>query len=290
MTIQPVYIAPNGPPIINGANFGVVNESVMTFKPFSGGESGGTFEGPDAVIQAKAIELAIYGYQVDYKRSKSPISTVSFRSAWTAGGGGGSATNPNLDYVDSWELIGNTVQKELLESDHPSLSYLGSSNFQILKNLITGSGPDKFTGNATTFNNGPTSPDYLAACYLWALFQSGVKTVPVKQPILQLTRTTNPLYAAPFNTTNIDTVLTTASMLTDSGVPTSFAIPLLSLAENLAAKAGDMVTRAAKSGLILQFGWYKDLVSSNKHGTRRVQFCLRYEFGLFDVVLYGNPT
>lgn len=287
-SVQPVYESPVVNKI-NGLGFGVVNESQLSFRPFSGGETGGTFEGLDSVIQPLVTQLTNNNYSVEYKRSKSPFSTVTFKAAWSSATAGGEASNPNLDYVDTWELIRNTVQKEILESDHPLVAQLGAGNFQILKNLFTNSGTDKFTGNETTFNNNP-SADYSAAIYLWALFQSGVKTVPVKQPVLRLTRTTNPLYDAPFNVSNVDTILTTASMLADSGVPSNFAIPLITLSDTLTAKAGDMVARAAAAGITLAFGWYKDLNGSNKHGSKRIQYTLEYQFGIWDTMLNGTPS
>src|SRR5690348_7150485 len=108
LDVQPVYESPI-PTVLNGAPFGLVNESALSFKPFSGGETGGTFEGPDAKIQPMIAILCNRGYSVEYRRSKSPISTLVFRSTFNAGGSpGGGAVNPNLDYVDTWELIRNT--------------------------------------------------------------------------------------------------------------------------------------------------------------------------------------
>ncbi len=289
--VQPVYES-SVPVVTNGAGFGVINEAMVTFRPFSGGETGGTYEGPHAVLEPLITTLCNNGYNVDYKRSKSPISTLSFRAAFNSGSVGGPASNPNIDYSDTWELLRNTTQKELLESDHPLVSQLGAGNYQILKNLMTGTGNDEFDTNENTFiPNTPSSPtSYDAAIYLWALFQSGVKTIPVKQPIVQLTRTTNPFYTAPFFMDNVDSLMTTATMISDSGLPASFAIPVVDLAYALEAKAGNMIARATEAGISLKFGWYKDLVSSNKHGNKRYQYILRYEFGLFDSALYGNPV
>lgn len=291
---QPVYESPTQP-VVNGASFGLVNESVMTFRPFSGGETGGTFEGPDAVIQAKAVQLCNNGYSVNYKRSKSPISILTFSAAFNAGGNGGAPINPNNDYTDTWEVIRNTTQKELLESDHPLVSLLDATNFSELKAVINNPGLVYRTVGTGAIDFGAiftntTPASYNAAVYLFNLFASGVKTIPVKQPILQLTRTTNPFYTAPFSVANVDTILSTPTMLADSGVPNDFAIPLLDLAATLEARAGNMIAREAAAGINLAFGWYKDLVGSNKHGQKRIVFTLRYEFGLFDQALYGSPS
>jgi len=114
MQIQPVYESPV-PVKVNGTRNPILNESAFSFRPFSGGESGGTYEGADEHIQPLVAQLVSSGFAVEYKRSKNKISSVTFRAAF--GSVGGSAVNPNLDYVDTWEVIRNTTQKELLESD-----------------------------------------------------------------------------------------------------------------------------------------------------------------------------
>ena len=152
--------------------------------------------------------------------------------------------------------------------------------------------PSQFTDDpASYFNTNPTWPDNVAsAVYLWGLFLIGAKTVEVKQPIIRLTRTTNALYDAPFYTGNIDTVLTTASMVHDSGLPRNFAIPAIDLANSLMARSGGLVEQARADGLVLNFGWLKELVGCHKHGNQRIQYVLEYKFGLFDSKLNGVPT
>lgn len=285
------------PPVVNGFGGAQINESYLSFRPFSGGETGGTYEGLDSAIQPLIQTLFNLGYSVEYRKSKSPISTLIFRAAFQATGGGAPPT-PNLDYKDTWELVRNTVQKELLESDHPYVSALSSDDFTLLKTYLNGQAAQgttpTFTGGGTpgTIPGGGWVPatSIAAANYLYQLFLAGVKTVPVKQPVIRLTRTTSPQYTAPFNTANIDTLLTTASMITDSGLPASFAIPAANLTTALIAKSGGTLAQARNDGLDLQFAWYKDLVSENKHGSERLQFILQYEFGLWDTKLYGNPA
>lgn len=290
-------------PIINGSNGAVINKLQLRFNPFEGGEYGGTYEGPDAAIFPMNQILFNLGYSVDYLKDKSAISTLAYSATFTAVNGG-IATNPNSDYQDTWELVRNTVQKEILESDHPLVYALVPDNLSQLQSVI--SNPNKiFDGATITASNiedaftdtGVTKPgspisSIDAAIYLFTLYLSGVKTVEVKQPILRLTRTTNPLYDAPFNTSNIDTILTTSSMISDSGVPSNFAVPLASLATNLMAKAfpngiPNPPVQVRSDALILEFAWLKDLVSSTKHGSKRIQFVLEYRFGLFDTKLYG---
>jgi len=288
-------------PVINGTNEAVYNETFYRFKPNSGGEFGGTYEGIDSAIVALTNALVAFGYQVDYKKSKNAISSVAFSSSFSSTRGG-SPTNPNIDYKDVWELVRNTVQKELLESDHPliaAVTNIGDAgnlgNMDRLKQLFAN--PQLWDSTAADIfaNTGDGAPSQAASVYLFNLFRSGVKTVEVKQPILRLTRTTNPLYDAPFNVDNIDTLLTTASMQSDSGVPSNFAIPLISLASQLVLKAfpggvPSNLVQVRSDGLTLQFAWLKDLTSATIRGSERVSYIEEYKFGLYDVGLYGYAS
>src|ERR1700744_4010070 len=131
-------------PIINGSATPVINESQLRFKPFDGGETGGTYEGLDINIQPLVSLLFEAGYSVNYKKSKSPFSTLEFSAAFSSSNGG-PATNPNLDYKDTWELVRNSVQKEILESDHPLIYALSGDNLAQLKSVIAN--PTQVFGN-----------------------------------------------------------------------------------------------------------------------------------------------
>ena len=276
------------PTIFNGLGTAQLNELQLTFTPFVGGQQGGTYEGPDSTILPLISSLTAAGYSVQYHKSQSPISKITFSAAFNSIGGG-APISPNTDYTDTWELVRNSVQKELLESDHPYVSALGTGNFQILKNLISGSGPETWSGDpTTTFNNYGTA-DYNAAVYLWGLHQAGVKTVEIKQPILKLTRTTSQLYTLAWAVNNSDAVMTTATMIADCGLPGTFAISMADLEARLIARSGGTIQQARQDGIILNFGWLKDFVGSTKHGQQRIQFNVTYAFGLYDFGCYGAP-
>jgi hypothetical protein len=180
------------------------------------------------------------------------------------------------------------------------VSNLDKLNFQQVKAAFSnpglvyktvGSGLIDYFGtftNSSGDNNNP-SVSWNAAVYLFELYNSGIRTIPLKQPILRLTRTTNPLYDAPINVSNIDTLLLSQTMIADSVLPSSFAINVIALEDQLIAKSGGFVEQARQDGLILNFAWLKELVSSNKHGSKRIQYITEYQFGLWDQVLYGIP-
>ncbi len=282
-------------PIINGQGGADLNELQLTFTPFVGGQQGGTYEGPDAVILPLISSLTAAGYSVEYHKSQSPISKLTFSAAFNSIGGG-PPISPNTDYTDTWELVRNSVQKELLESDHPYVSELSSSDFDLLKAA--------FQSNSTTVPafSGAGTPGILpgggmwttadsiaAGTYLFKLNNAGVKTIEVKQPILKLTRTTSQLYTLAWAVGNSDSIMTTATMLADSGLPATFSIPMADLETRLIARSGGLLQQARTDGIILNFGWQKDFVGSTKHGKQRIQFNLEYKFGLWDFGTYGAP-
>ncbi len=274
---------------INGSGLATLNRETVSFTPFQGGEYGGRFEGPLAAIEAKYTQLRGRGYAVTLESDSSPIATCIFRSAFSSGTVGGDASGPNADFVDQWEIVRNTVQKELLLSDHPSVAAVNTANMVELKGFIENPGTwddaegftilsGSFTDSAGVSRTNANSA--IAADYLFALWRSFVRSVEVKQPILRLTRTTNPFYDAPFNVANVDRVLTTAQMISDSGVPSNFAVPLIELASALTHST------ARADGLIVGYGWLKDMVSSTLSGTTRIQYIIEYKFNLWDLVRY----
>ncbi len=266
---------------INGSSDATLNQQSLSFTPFQGGDFGGRYEGPLAGVLTKFYLLRGRGYEVHLESDSSPIATCTFRSSFLSSNPGDVATNPNLDYTDTWEIVRNTVQKELLMSDHPSVAKLNEENLLQLKQFMLA--PDTFEDEDGFTLTGADSCD--AANYLFELFRSGVRSVEVKQPILRVTRVTNPFYDATFNVDNVDKLLTTNSMMGDSGVPSNFAVPLIALSDAIAT------TSTARSDiLVLAFGWLKDMVSSTISGTKKVQYVIEYKFGLWDTVEYGVPS
>jgi hypothetical protein len=301
---------------VNGSIAVQQNEIFFSYKPFSGGEKGGVLEGLDIYVEPLIQPLLDLGYAVDYKKSKDYTSTLRYSGAFASGqfqGGSITPTNPNADFKDTWELLRNTVQKDLLESGHPLVAALDDTNLQELKNLINGT--VKFIDNGSSFsatqaNPAPgIDPSYDAAVYLWALYQSGVRSIEVKQPILRLTRTTNQLYDLAWSVANVDTLLSSQSMINDSGIPNTFAVPLISLASQIAAKTFTNPPYSSNNPnppivlqpftnanplpqniLVLEYAWLKEIVSAVKHGSQRIQYQIEYKFGLWDTKIYGYAS
>jgi hypothetical protein len=264
---------------INGLNEAVQNRVTTTFTPNVGGEYGGKYEGPKAKVLTKMNELIALGYSVQYECDASPVASLTFKT--TTNSSGNPPSNPNADYVDTFQVIRNTVQKELIMSDHPYVAALSEDNLTALKNAMA----NPPVNSSPAFSGGSIAQ----AAYLWDLWQSGVRTVDVKQPVLRVTRITNPLYDAPFDLDYVDKILTTATMIADSGVPSNFAIGLASLAAACSYRTAlSGVFAIRPDSLLLKFGWLKDAPTSETVGTSKNQYTLEYKFGLWDTAIYQS--
>lgn len=285
---------------INGTGAATQNRETITFTPGVGGEYGGRYEGRAADVKTMMDTLIQAGYRVTFEQDSSPIATCTFSSPNNSASPGTPPTSPNLDYTDNFQVIRNTSQKELLMSDHPLLAGLSATNLSELTKIIKGEekpalvASTYLSANITgtkTFSGGSPTTSAAKAEYLLDMWLSGVTSVEVKQPILRVTRVTNPLYDAPFNLIYVDRVLTTNTMIADSGVPSNFAIGLIQLADACARRTGLNVSGYATRPdyLGLKFGWLKDAPTSETLGTSRNQYVLEYKFGLYDVETYGDP-
>lgn len=283
---------------INGLNEAVQNRTNISFTPTVGGEYGGKWEGPYLKVLEKLEVLRLAGYAVQYECDASPVATLTFKTP--TGNTGNPPTNPNADYTDNFQVIRNTVQKELLMSDHPLLSGLDATNLSELTKIIKGEkkpelNPSTYLSanisGTKTFTSGSPVTSAAMAEYLLNLWLSGVTSVEVKQPILRVTRVTNPLYDAPFDLDNVDRVLFTNTMIADSGVPANFAIGLVELANACSRRTelngSNYAVRPDYLGL--KFGWLKDAPTSETVGTTKNQYVLEYKFGLWDVETFGQP-
>jgi hypothetical protein len=275
---------------INGSGAATQNRTNISFTPRIGGEYGGRFEGPAAAVLTQMNTLIALGYAVQYEQDQSPIASCTFT---TTTGNGTTPTDPNLDYTDNFQISRNTVQKEILMSDHPLVAGLTAANMKTLKRLMQNPSEATYaSGNIADQWTG-TSDQKAVGQYLFDLFQSGVRSIEVKQPVLRVTRVTNPLYDAPFDLTYVDRFLTTSRMISDSGVPSNFAVPLAALASALMRQhtfttPGDVTSYVVRNDVLtLKFGWLKDVITNETLGTSKNQYILEYSFGLYDTLLKG---
>lgn len=227
------------------------------------------------------------GWSTESVTDRSPMATLTASIPTNPSGGGG---NPNSDFVDTWDVIRATTQKEILYSDHPLIGDLDATNLAELK---------KYFANPASFDADQgfsalvagTGPSYDAATYLWALFQNGQKSVEVKQPILKVTRTMSPLYNSSWSLFGIDKIMTTATMIADSGAPNDYIVDLAALEEQITSKVkfdNDGYQKRADV-LKLKFGWKKDVSGLQRYGRTRQQISQDYQFGLWDTKALGQP-
>ena len=235
---------------------------------------------------AEAYVYSVPGFNA-LKWSITPMDVddwheVLIQSANGSYTGSGSTTvnnDPNAPLIDSWELVPNLVEKDLLESDSATLLAISASNMVILKNLISGSGPDQWTGDpTTTFNNNP-SADYSATVKIWSLFQAGFKTVRVLAPTLRHTRIMRRDFTVQQAYDKIGRVFTTSSLKTYEQVP---AQVLFDLPNNSDPSRYD--------GLVMHYGWLKKPCSIQQVSAGQWQIQQEYDWGLWSEDVYGTTV
>lgn len=290
---------------INGDGLAVQSSETIRFTPRQAGEYGGKWTGPKAKVKAKLTELMAIGWACSYECDSSPVATLTF-STPTSQDPTQPPASPNTDYIDNWQVIRNTVQKELMLSDHPILALVTNiphasggdddpdviGNLDMLKLWMANNQGNTSKGQPDFSGSGDESPSQGAAQYIWDLWSSGARSVEIKQPILRVTRVTNPLYDAPFDLSNIDRIMLSDTMIADSLIPSNFAIDLVTLAVKAARRgvlaSGQTYLQRADS-LLLKYGWLKDVTTLETVGTTKNQFVFEYKFGLYDVGTYGEP-
>lgn len=291
---------------INGDGLAVQSAETIRFTPRQAGEYGGKWTGPKAKVKLKLTELINAGWACQYECDSSPVATLSFNTPSGSSDPAQPPANPNTDYVDNWQVIRNTTQKELMLSDHPILALITNiehdsggptdpdvlGNLDMLKLWMANNQGGASKGSPDFLASDDALPSQVAAQYIWDLWSSGARSVEIKQPILRVTRVTNPLYDAPFDLSKVDRLLLTATMIADSNVPSNFAIELVTLAAKLWNRAvfesGQAYIKRADT-LILKYGWLKDVTTLETVGTTKNQYVIEYKFGLYDVGTYGEP-
>lgn len=243
-----------------------------------------------AKFATKALaEAYIYGTQGfnAYKWTITPMDMddwheVTMESASGSYTGNGNTTvseDPSAPLNDVWELVPTLAEKDILDSEISLISTIGASNMVILKNIISGTGPDTWTGDpTTTFNNNP-SADYTATVKFWNLYQAGFKTVRVLAPTIRHTRVMRRDFTVAQAYDRIGRVFTTTSLRTYENVPAQVLFDLPNTSDP---------TR--NDGITVHYGWLKKPASIQQVSEGKWQIVQEYDWGLWPEDIYGTTV
>lgn len=163
-----------------------------------------------------------------------------------------------------WERDALVTEKDILESDLAAVAQISQSDKELIRNSI----------NSPPKDASPALSGASVAVYL--LMLSGVKHVRVSSPVVRRTRITANAYTVKASDANMGRILSTASMTTLEGAPTTvlFSLPTFT---------------SARTDIDLRYGWFKKPAKVTQQGDGRWQIVQEYEYDNWAAFLYGAP-
>lgn len=229
------------------------------------------FKGGIEAIRALCNTLQWQGYDIGFRDLQNGYAELDA----TYGGSpiGDAGTGPGMDVeqiTNTWEMLPNVVQKDLLESNATAVLALSDDDIANIRRCVN---------NSLAPEDTPAWDDSTNADIVLNLMKAGVTSQQINQPILRHTWTVPPNASTSFSFTNVGKIISTAAMLTSEELPWDFILPV----SNLPTGA---VTRT--DTVAMSYGWLKGMptVQIINYGRREVQ--QEWHFGLWSTALYGS--
>ena len=148
--------------------------------------------------------------------------------------------------------------------------------------------PAASTSGSTVVANAPTgtytfvhlpSADYAAAYSLYLLMKAGNEVFPMEASVIRHSQLTSNQYAVKASYNNMSRLISTASMYSLEGVPTTllFNVPALPTAAQFIETMGD-----------LQYGWRKVRPAVSRLSRMKWRIVQNYQFGLWPIRTFGS--
>ena len=241
----------------------------FSYSQRNGGISTRIWRGVYSSLETIASQLKSAGWNYTLKRGMGDIWTLTGTLGGDEDGSGG--IGANQEATDTWELLSNKVEKDLLETDDPLITALSSDEIGQIRHFINNP-PDDATSPAFT---NPT--DQLP---VYNLMQSGVKSVPIESAILRHTKIVPRNQPSVIDYGNTGKIFTVAQLRGKEGCPPDFLIPLDQF------DSGSITT----SNIAKRWGWKKNLPTLQLTNFSRREVHLEYEFGLWPTDLFDAAT
>lgn len=260
-------------------------------------------EGLNADVDADAVNFLYAGWTYTVERKGSGISRMEAHAGWNPGAGGTTYSTEVLENI--WELDPQETDKALLEADFPngaSLALTSNKTREALSKIINdeagrwnppipGVQPGAFAGTSIVwlFDGGmgvadssdvihlPTA-DYAPAHSLYLLMRAGVSAFPVEASIIKHSQLVSNLYAVQASFSNVGRIISSSSMYSIEGTPTSllFGVPSTPSPSQFIEAAGD-----------LQYGWRKSRPAVTRLALFKWRIVQNWQLGLFPTKIFG---
>lgn len=227
-----------------------------------------SWKGPNDAIDAQAAVCRALRWRYTISRGPGDLSTLEAEI-----GGDPEGQTPGDEVTDSWEMLPNRVDKDILESDVPIINTLTATEIEAIQAAFR-TPPKAGTPLTTTF------PTNTANCKtVLDLLNSKVTSKGVDQPVLRHTWMVPP--GVPFapELTNVGLIYSAPSLYGLEGVPNDFLVPLASMPYG----------PVNREGIALSYGWLKAWPIFRRAAWNRREVHSEFQFGLWSDVLYGEP-
>lgn len=175
--------------------------------------------------------------------------------------------------LDTWELVPNVVEKEVLESDYTTITGLGGPDRATLHDYIIGkidipSDSDLSSANARSLRD---------------QIRDGLRSVRVFAPVMRFTRTASRNWQVKASTANVGKVLGNTYFLTSDD-----DAALLPGAFLVAINGAPFTNSSNRTNM--SYGWFKNFPTTQTASRDRVQIVQEWEFGLWSTLAYEHVT
>lgn len=246
----------SAPPVINGTP-GAYEQPIKYGVNDTGPYLMRTWVGTLQAVEAMIPWVELSGGYYELKRG---IGIHTLEARYSINQKDGSAEIP----IDTWEFFANHAEKDVLEADNSAINALNADDKKQIKYLLA---------------NPPASEDDIPAwktdtgSALYALMESGMRTVRVNAPVLRHTQTVSNIYTVKAAITNVGRIFSTATLATFENIPGTV---LFNLPNDVSARTG------------LSYGWFKTHPTVRAAARNKMQIELEYEYGLWPTLIYGS--
>ena len=263
-------------------------------------------EGLHADVDADANNFLTGGWTHTVTRKKGGISSMEAHAGWS---GGSAYTTEVLENI--WELDPQESEKSLLDADFPNgMQYvLNKKTRSALKIMVTDTGGHwmwnppyatfiasdghwyVFTASFATLTD-TTDATYLpgddldTAYALYLLIMAGVSQFPIDASIIQHTQLVSNRYTLQASFSNVHRIISSVSMTSIEGLPGDL---LFTVPASPGQGAAGAPTQFIQTAGDLQYGWKKARPGVTRLALFKWRVVRRWQFGLWPVLLFGNP-
>jgi hypothetical protein len=252
------------PATINGFPGATQQPSRYGKRQSSGYYSVRTWRGPKNAVAALVPQIESLGYDYEVIEEEGPFASI----VATLPSGEGSITGGAEVVAKRFQLLPITIEKDLLSSNIAAIVAIDDEEKRKIRNAIQ----NPADGQSPALTSA-------AAIDVYKLMLAGVTSIKVSSFAMELLSITGNDYEVAASVANCDRVLTSATMIAETGTPPLF-FPALN---------GSPFTDAPSDATLFRSGWYKNYPTIENVAGGKVQISQRYDWGIWPKLITRTP-